>query len=147
LNKAAQARAGIIKMIAEDPTIILITRKALIDNGFGGFIEDPQGQSVSYKYRVSISHEKSTVASPSATSVGVSTNLKKMMTMDYRSTIREGDLFSIVNTRAMNLPYTAVSMLDNNNETPSYFKVGKIDPLTEEGIIIGYQAPIMEPGT
>lgn len=160
MNKAAQARAGIIKMIAEDPTIILITRKALIDNGFGGFIEDPQGQAVSYKYRVSISHEKSTVASPSATSVGVSTNLKKMMTMDYRSTIREGDLFSIVNTRAVNLPYTVmyrgsvvtdksehVSMLDNNNETPSYFKVGKIDPLTEEGIIIGYQAPIMEPGT
>lgn len=126
MNKAAQARAGIIKMIAEDSTIITINRYPQMSDGFGGYIDDTSKTPVAHKYRVGISHEKSTVASPSSTSIGISTNLKKMITMDYHGGPLEGEMFTINSKK---------------------FKIGAIDALTEDGMIIGYQAPLLESGT
>ena len=146
-------------MIAADPTIISVTRPAVIDNGFGAMMEDPLGQTKVYKFRVSISHERSSIGMPSSAPVGVQTNLMRMITIDYRGGLLEGDLFTIAErnqTSRLEQVYDNGVMVTYDGEhvahevdtatAPITYKVGKIDALTEDGGIIGYQAPIIEPG-
>jgi len=134
LNKAAQARAGIIKMIAEDPTIITIERYPL-----GGLYPsedlvpsndlvpfDSDGP-VSFKYRVSISPEKSTPLTPSDSPVSVNNRsfMKHLMLIDYHGGPLQNEIFSTVNKQ------TGLT---------EYYIVGRVEQLFLDGEIIGYQA-------
>lgn len=155
----SQARDGIIRMIKADPTIITITRKARIADGFGGLMDDPLGATKEYKYRVKISHQKSSVPASSSAPVGLATNLQKMMTIDYKGGPKEGESFTIVDPRLndflQTVLYSGVPVTDGGTPVASVepeasmsesFIIGKIDPLTSGKEIIGYQAALTQAG-
>jgi len=120
-----QAREGISYSIAENPSVITIARKPLVDNGFGVMVEDPFGTPVDYTFTVRLSSERKGPATVNESSNGFSSNLGKMITIDYNSGVLEGDVFTA--------------------EQHTY-KCGVVTPLFKFGSVIGYQAPLYDAG-
>jgi hypothetical protein len=89
-----QLREGIAMLIAEDPSIIGISRKPMKDNGMGGQVEDPYGTPTTFKARVLLSHESSSVPENKETPVGLGTNLSMYVLTDHTAPLLEGDTFA-----------------------------------------------------
>lgn len=155
----SQARDGIIRMIKANPTIITITRKSMIDDGFGGLMDDPNGATQDYKFRVKVSHQKSSVPALSGSAIGLATNLQKMMTLDYKGGPLEGEEFTIADNShrvaLQTVTYSgtgavydgdAVAVIASSDVPSEVYTIGKIDALTENGEIIGYQAALSQAG-
>lgn len=88
-----QLREGTIETIKESPSLIIVKRKAMKDDGDGNIIIDPFGAEVSLKYRVRISHESGSVQSLKANSAGMSTNFSLFVLTDWTCPLKEGDEF------------------------------------------------------
>jgi len=155
----SQGRDGIIAMIKANPTIIVITRKAMIDDGFGGLMDDPTGGTCVYKFRVKISHQKSSVPSTSGAPIGLSTNMQKMMTIDYKGGPIEGEQFTVADRTKSTILQTAtysgtvaaydgdsVAVISSSDSPSEVYIIGKLNALTEAGEIIGYQAALSQAG-
>jgi hypothetical protein len=146
-------------MIKANPTIITITRKAMVNDGFGGLMDDPTGGTFDYKFRVKISHQKSSVPSTSGAPIGLSTNMQKMITIDYKGGPIEGEQFTVANRTKLSsvqtAAYSGTVVVYNGDsvavvvpiDSPSeVYTIGKLNALTEAGEIIGYQAALSQAG-
>lgn len=120
-----QAKRGIIKLIRENLSIIIIYRKALKDDGFGGEIEDPFAEPTTNKIKCRISHERQGPEKLNNSAVGLSTNLSRYILVDNQTIIYENDSFE-------------------EFEIGKAYRIGPVDPLIKFGGIIGYQAPLFE---
>ena len=131
----------------------------MISDGFGGLMEDPAGTTYTYKFRVRISHQKSSVPASSSSPIGLATNLQKMITIDYKGGPIEGEQFTIPDETKVSVIQmvsdTGIVVADDGdpiaNITPTdspsgVYTIGKIDQLTENGEIIGYQAALTQAG-
>jgi hypothetical protein len=157
VNQIEQARAGISAMIKANPSIITISRIARVTDGFGGTMEDPLGETMDYKFRVMLSHEKSSIQHNEDSSVGTSTNMVHMMTMDYRGGPLEGEEFSITdavsNSLVIGATYSTtpityslehVASIESMAHPVRKYRVGRVDPLLIGGKIAGYQAALFQ---
>lgn len=118
-----QACAGVAAKISENPTTIIILRQPMIDDGFGGMIEDPLGDPQELVYTVRLSHERSQVPENEPVPAGFSTNLQRFILTDHLADIRQDDVFDALGKS---------------------WKIGPVDPLYAYGGIKGYQAPLLE---
>ena len=118
-----QARDGIRRLINENPETIIIYRKELKDDGFGGLIEDPFGDETPHTIKCRLSHEKKFPGNLYPSPSGFTTNLSRFILVDHTVTIYEGDLFEAIDKE---------------------YRIGAVDPLLKFGGIIGYQAPLIE---
>lgn len=120
-----QLREGIKRLIRENPSNIIIFRKPMVDDGFGGEVESPSPESVEHNIKCRISHEQEGPVNLGAAPPGFSTNLTRYIMVDYLTTIYENDSFE-------------ESMIDKS------FRIGPVDPLIKFGGIVSYQAPLIE---
>lgn len=118
-----QARDGVYKIINESLDTIIIQRQALIDDGFGGQVPDPFGETETHTLTVRLSHERKYPGTLGETSAGMSTNLQRFILAGWEDYIEEGDVFET----------------DEGS-----WKIGPVDPLKKFGGIIGYQAPLSD---
>lgn len=117
-----QARFGYKKLIQESPTTITLRRLPLVDDGFGGFVEDPLGIPLETSKTVRIAHERAIISKVGESPSGLQTDLSRYLLWEHNVDIRENDTF---------------------DEIQGY-RVGKPDPLKKFGGIYGYQAPLIE---
>ena len=120
-----QMRNSIKTKIRKSPETITISRMPLIDDGFGGTIENPYGTPVETIMKVRISHEQSGPSKMESSSVGVSTNLQRFILTDYNSVIYKDETFTAIGKT---------------------WKIGAVDTLKRHDGIIGYQAPLIDAG-
>ena len=118
-----QAREGINRLINENSEIIIIYRKPLIDDGFGGLVEDPHGDPVPHEIKCRIFHESKMPGNFFPAPSGLSTNLSRAILVEHDVIIFDGDLFEAIEKR---------------------FKIGAVDPLIKFEGVTGYQAPLTE---
>jgi hypothetical protein len=121
----AQARKGIQKLIDENKTTIIIYRKSLIDDGFGGEVEDPSDEGTPITIRCRISHEKEGPEKLNSAPPGLSTNLSRFIMVNYKTLIFENESFE-------------------DDTIEKSFKIGPVDPLRKFGGTTAYQAPLIE---
>jgi len=121
-----QARKGIKKHVEENPTEIIIYRKPLVEDGFGGYVESPTADPDDFTITCRISHEQQGPVNNEPVPAGLSTNLTRFIIVDYKTTIYENDTFEAIDKNWM---------------------IGPVDPLIKFGGIIGYQAPLREAET
>jgi hypothetical protein len=88
-----QARDGIKKHIEQSPFAITVTRRALIDNGFGGQCEDPEGIPATVNIMGRMSRESRIVQAIAANSAGMDTSATMYLIISHNDTIFEGDQF------------------------------------------------------
>ncbi len=159
MSKITQARAAVIKTIQDDPTVITVVRKALMNDGFNSLIDDSGGASREYKFRVRISHERSVVAKVETSPIGGVINPRLMITVDYRGGPLEGDAFTMPRLRKsiqmVSAKYSENQIMYNSEPvaidldlsfSESYI-IGRMDELTEDGVVVGYQAPMIKAGS
>jgi hypothetical protein len=118
-----QARDSVAAKIKENPTTIMVLRRALVDNGFGEMVENPFGEAEQHVFTVRIAHERKQVPDDGATPAGFSTNLVRFILADHKSQIKQGDRFDALGKS---------------------WEIGAVDPLVAFGGIKGYQAPLRE---
>lgn len=117
MSKLSQLRDGVKKAIAMNPTTVTYSRKPLVDDGFGGQVQDPFGTPTTGTAIVRISHEKYGVKDDSSTPTGLSTNLTKFVLMDYTVPLNEGDAIGD-------------------------WRLGPVDTFSKFGGVYGAQAPL-----
>ena len=126
-SKIKQLRKASKQKIRINPVVIIIQRQQLTDDGFGGQIEDPLGTTDTLDpITVRLSHEKSGPEKMKETSAGLSTNLQRFLFADYQADIQQGDIFEAEGRR---------------------WKIGPVDPMTQYGKTIEYQATITDAAT
>jgi hypothetical protein len=86
-----QCRKSNERVIAENPVRITFSRKAIVPDGFGGFMENPSGSATSGFEVVRISHEKASVPKNESSPIGLSTSFSLYAVLKYNSAIQEGD--------------------------------------------------------
>jgi hypothetical protein len=118
-----QARKGIKKLIDVNKSIIIIYRKALVDDGFGGLIPDPFGEPIPHSVRCRISHDQVHAPTMQSAPSGFSSDIVRYILIEHNQDIVVDDVFNY-----------------NGRE----YKIGLVDPLEAFGGIIGYQAPLQE---
>lgn len=118
-----QARDSIGRLINENPEVITVARKLLVDNGFDVLVEDPSGASTPVEVRCRISHRNSGPFSLGLAPAGFSVDQARYILVDHRTVIVEGDTFGAI-----------------GNE----WRIGPVDVLKRFGQTIGYQAPLIE---
>lgn len=119
-----QARDAIKKMIGDSPEKITLYRKPMVDDGFGGLIEDPTGEDESYELTVRLSQERRFAGNYNPAPVGLSTNLARYILSDYESIMYDGETFT--------------SSFDKQ------YKIGAVNPLIKFEGVTGYEAPLIE---
>lgn len=124
-QKLKQARDGIKFTINEDPETLIVYRRKLIDDGFGGLIEDPYNNEKPSIIKGRISHERKQHGNYQPSPSGFTSNYARYLTVDYETIIYENDFFE-------------------SERDQKRYKVGVVDPLRKFGGIIGYQAPLLE---
>lgn len=123
--KINQARRGIQFTIDESPETVIVYRRAMIDDGFGGLVENPNSDEEAYTITCRLSFERKTVGQLNQSPAGFSTNLQKFILVNYQTTIYENDTFE-------------------SNDNYKQYKIGAVQPLIKFGGVIGYQAPLIE---
>lgn len=118
-----QARDGLKRIINENPETVIIYRKDLVDDGFGGLIEDPFGNETPHTIKCRLSHEKKFPGNFYPSPSGFTTNLSRFILVDHKTVVYEGDEFEAIDKR---------------------FKIGAVDSLDKFEGVIGYQAPLIE---
>jgi len=124
-GKAAlkQARKGILISINENPSAIIIMRKALVDDGFGGKVENPYGTATSLSMVVRIADSRRSVSDCTNVDSGFAQDYQKIIISDYESDINPGDVFEA----------------EGKN-----YKINQVTPLYKFGGLIGYQGNLSE---
>lgn len=116
-----QARDGTKKLIAENPTSIIILRQQLKNDGFGGFVEDPFGDADEVVITARISDQKYNPDVSVTQEQGPGSDLSKYILTDYEAPIYSGDIF------------------EANGQN---WRIGVVDYLTMFGETVGYKAKI-----
>lgn len=120
-----QARDAIERLVGENPSSVTMQRRAVVDDGFGGTVEDPSGATVPVVLRCRVSHQGAGPFLLGAASVGFSTNLGRYVLTDHLNAPVEGDYFELLGRG---------------------WRVGPVDPLVRFGETVGYQAPLVDAG-
>lgn len=120
-----QLRDGAKAKIVENPSFVTFERAALIDNGYGVMIPDPDGATTGYSETVRISHEKTAVQNNAEAPTGLSTSFGLFMTMSYDSNIIEGDVILVT-------------------ETSDFWRVGPVDSFSRFGDVYMLQAVLVK---
>lgn len=121
--RLAQLRRSYKTLIDRNPTTITIERMPMVDDGFGGEIEDPFGTPEVAAIKCRLSHERAIVPDNNSAPSGLSTNLQRYITVAHDVDIFEGDVFTALEKD---------------------WKIGPVDPLVKFGGVYGYQAPLVE---
>jgi hypothetical protein len=87
-----QLRDGVKTHIAEDPSVIIPKRRALVADGFGGTSREGTLIPLS-KVRVRLQHESGSTQPNSVKPSGLDTNLSMYALTDYRAPLCDGDEF------------------------------------------------------
>jgi hypothetical protein len=110
--------------IKENESSIVINRQdALVDDGFGGLIPDPNGTPIEIPIKCRIAHERGQVPVNNDSPAGLSTNLNRFIQTYYTDEIKVNDTFT----------------LDGLN-----WQINKVDPLRKFNGLIGYQGVLIE---
>lgn len=123
-NLLRQARKAIQHKIKLSPTVLNMITLPLISDGFGGTMPNPSGPPVDVPIKVRVSHERNQVPKNEEKNTGLSTNLSRFVSSDYKTVITEG--------------------LEISSYEGKKYKIGAVDTLEKYGGIIGYQAPLIE---
>ncbi len=118
-----QARDSIRRIINENPDVITVARKLLVDNGFDALVEDPTGASIPVVVRCRISHRSSGPFSLGLAPGGLAVDSARYILVDHQTTIVEGDTLGAIGGE---------------------WRIGPVDVLKRFGQTIGYQAPLIE---
>jgi hypothetical protein len=79
--------------ITQSPYIAVITRRALIDDGFGGWAEDPAGATTTVNITGRMAKESRMVQAVQAMSAGLDTAASMYFLAPWDSGLIEGDQF------------------------------------------------------
>jgi len=118
-----QARLGFQKNIDEDRQSIMIYRKGMIADGFGGLMQDPFGAGTPTTIICRICEGRGNPSILTGSPVGLSENLVKYIIVNYKADIQEHDTF------------------DSRGKT---YRIGNVETIVNFGGIIGYQAQLIE---
>lgn len=118
-----QKRKAIQDKINLSPEVVTIYRNPLVDNGFGGLVENPTGTPVGHNIKCRVAHEKKGPDSEVDAPSGLSSNLSRFIITDYQTPIYKGETFTAIGKT---------------------FMVGAVDTLKMYGAVLGYQAPLTE---
>ena len=121
-----QARKGIKKLIAANKIIIIIHRKPLIDDSFGGEIEDIFGIPTGLTVKCRLSHDAFKPMKLGETDTGFTSDIIRYILVDHTQDIVQDDIFEALDKK---------------------WKIGLVDTLKSFNGIIGYQAPLFEAET
>lgn len=121
--KLHQARNGIKKLINANKTIIIIHRKPLTEDGFGGEVEAPFGVPAGITVKCRLSHDSYKPEKLGETSTGFTSDIIRYILVDHNQDIVQDDVFEALNKQ---------------------WKIGLVDPLYAFEKIIGYQAALYE---
>lgn len=120
-----QSRKGMTALINMNPTKVDVYSRSLVSDGFGGYVEDQSAALVkSGSLTVRISHERLIVPDNQEGPSGLSTNLGRYVSSDYKNVLTTGSI---------------IRSFDGKE-----WKVGVVDPLYAFGGIKGYQATLTE---
>jgi hypothetical protein len=118
-----QARRGIIYQISENPTAIIIFRKPVVEDGFEGYVEDPNGTPVPFNIVGRISKEVRGPEGFKPNAVGLSTAGSWFLLVDWNTVIYKDDTFEA---------------RDRN------WRIGPVTQIKQYGGVIAYEAPLIE---
>lgn len=121
-----QKRKGLQAKININPTAIIIYSKPMVDDGFGGLIENPYGTPIPRNVKCRLSHEQSGPDTEVNAPSGLSTALVRFILTDHNNKIYKDELFEALGKG---------------------FRIGAVDELNKYGGVIGYQAPLYEAET
>ena len=121
-----QARKGIKKLVNSNRTIIIIHRKPLTGDGFGGEVEDPFGAATGITVKCRLSHDAIAPAQLGEVSSGFTSDPILYILVDNAQDIVQDDIFEALSKK---------------------WKIGLVDTLHAHNGIIGYQAPLFEAET
>lgn len=114
-----QERRGIQKQVNEDPTTYTASRLPMVDDGFGGEIENPFGTPTEVTIKGRIAKDKAGPFVLTTGSVGLANVRDRYFFCDHRQDVREGDTFA-------------------------NWRVGNVEELHNFGGVIGKQAILHE---
>lgn len=121
-----QARRGITKQINENPEAIIVFRKPVTDDGFGGFVEDPHADPVPFSVKCRISKEVRGPEGFTPNAVGLSTAGSWFILVDWNTIIYKDDIFEARDRQ---------------------WRIGSVTQIKQYGGIIAYEAPLIEAET
>ena len=116
-----QARKGIDSQISQSPQVLLVSRKAEVDDGFGGKMPGTSPRYITIRARVS--HERRGVQDKSSYPNGLDTNLSLWILAPWNSGLQEDDFFTL---------------------RGRVYRVGVVDQLEKFGGVIALQAPLVQ---
>jgi hypothetical protein len=117
-----QARRGIKKLIDQNKSSIIISRQAMVDDGFGGLVPDPLGVPTEINVTCRLSHDQIKPGSISESPAGVTSDPIRYILTDHNQDIQENDIFEAIDKT---------------------WKIGIVDQLYAFGGLIGKQAPVI----
>jgi len=105
---------------------IIIYRKPVKADGFGGYVEDPYGTPVPYNVKCRISKEVRGLEGFSENAVGLSTAGSWFILVDFKTQIYKDDIFEARDRQ---------------------WRIGAVTQIKQYGGIIAYEAPVIEAET
>lgn len=118
-----QEREHIMRHVADNKSIVLVYRKAMVDDGFGGTVENPYDSGTPTTLKCRLFLDKRGPEGYEGNSIGLDAFGSWGILSDYKNEIFENDTFEARGRR---------------------YRIGVVTELNRFGGIVGYQAPLIE---